>query len=282
VLAEYRRRKNEERVLYLCPTRQLAHQVGRLAEDYGISATVSLPPDYIGLSQFNAANTVAITTYSALFNSKPKFEVSDVLILDDAHSAEDYLANMWSVSIKRKDNPDLYAAIIGLYKHELGDSAHFVLENELIGDENLVYAIAQPLFLSKKSSLIELFNAHYSIDKSWSYAWSAVRASLHACQIFYSSDEILIRPFVPPTEVHPPFANSKQRIFMSATLGAGGELERMSGVAHIVRVPLDSRRENSGRRLFLFPDSQLKQKEIDKLLLKALEAAKKSSRSHAH
>src|SRR2546427_11916279 len=75
VLAEYRRRKFDERVLYLCPTRQLAHQVGWQATSYGIDAVVLVGPqasypaqDY---AKYARATSVAITTYSGLFNVNP-------------------------------------------------------------------------------------------------------------------------------------------------------------------------------------------------------------------
>lgn len=273
VLGEYRRIKHAERILYLCPTRQLAQQAGRLAAEYGIDATVCIRPVYKDLAKFNSARAIAISTYSALFNSNPKFDSPDVLLLDDAHSAEDYMARMWSLALDRDEEPDLFNSLIGLFREEIGDAAHFILDEQWKEADRLVYALAQPLFLQKKSAVIDLMTASCSRDKSWSYAWTAIKSSLHACQLFYSADEILIRPFIPPTETHAPFANAKQRIFMSATLGSGGELERMSGVANITRVPLSGRRENSGRRLFLFPDSQLEPRVVQDLLIKSIDAA---------
>jgi hypothetical protein len=35
-----------------------------------------------------------------------------------------------------------------------------------------------------------------------------------------------------------PFENAKQRIYMSATLGAGGDLERLMGRSSITRLPV--------------------------------------------
>jgi Rad3-related DNA helicase len=45
LIADWRRRHKHERALYVCPTRQLAHQVGGQAARYGISAKVCLKPD---------------------------------------------------------------------------------------------------------------------------------------------------------------------------------------------------------------------------------------------
>lgn len=47
--------------------------------------------------------------------------------------------------------------------------------------------------------------------------------------VFVGTREILIRPNIPPTNTHAPFANAKQRVYMSVTLGEGGDLERLTG-----------------------------------------------------
>lgn len=60
---------------------------------------------------------------------------------------------------------------------------------------------------------------------------------------------------IPPTYENRIFARAKQRIYLSATLGSGGELERAFGRRQIVRMPLRTKTPpRSGRRLFVFPD----------------------------
>ena len=61
------------------------------------------------------------------------------------------------------------------------------------------------------------------------YAWRMVRDSLDACNVFVSADEVIIRPLLPPTSTHDPYISPKQRLYLSATIGAGGELERAFG-----------------------------------------------------
>ena len=60
---------------------------------------------------------------------------------------------------------------------------------------------------------------------------------------------------IPPTLTHQPFSEVKQRVYMSATLGAGGELERITGINRIKRVPIPSgwEKRGSGRRLIILP-----------------------------
>src|SRR6266571_1633799 len=77
LIAEYRRSVLGERTLYLCPTRQLAHQVGKHSKEYGLNARVFVGSkrhfDLQDLAHYRSAKTIAITTYSGLFNTNPEF-----------------------------------------------------------------------------------------------------------------------------------------------------------------------------------------------------------------
>lgn len=114
LIAEYRRRAHGNRVVYLCPTRQLVHQVEALAMKYGVSASAVLRPDYEGLNDYRGSKLVALTTYSSLFNVNPRFNDPQTIVMDDAHAAEGFLASMWSVEISRRYQRDVYNEIIDL------------------------------------------------------------------------------------------------------------------------------------------------------------------------
>ena len=82
-----------------------------------------------------------------------------------------------------------------------------------------------------------------------------MRAGLASCLVYVSWREILIRPFIPPTSENEPFHGATQRLYLSATLGHAGELERSFGRPEIARLPLpDGRSPRSGRRYFIFAD----------------------------
>jgi hypothetical protein len=87
--------------------------------------------------------------------------------------------------------------------------------------------------------------------------------------VYLGSREILIRPLIPPTYSHLPFANASQRIYMSATLGAGGDLERLTGRKDIKRLPAPDGFQSSGvgRRFFIFPSLSLSGEDTDVLRL---------------
>jgi Rad3-related DNA helicase len=93
-------------------------------------------------------------------------------------------------------------------------------------------------------------------DKNASYRFKMLRANLSSCLFYVSRSEFYIRPMIPPTFEHKPFTDPTQRIYLSATLGDAGELERAFGRTDIKRVPVPTAwdRTGSGRRFFVFPE----------------------------
>src|SRR5690349_9171210 len=88
ILAEWRRLKFSEKVVYLCPTNQLVHQVAEQAADqYGlkVNAFVGKKGDYspAAKGEYLGGEAIAITSYSSLFNPYPFFSSADIIVLDD-------------------------------------------------------------------------------------------------------------------------------------------------------------------------------------------------------
>ncbi len=88
------------------------------------------------------------------------------------------------------------------------------------------------------------------------FRFAMIRSGLSACLVYVSHSRILVRPVIPPTAENPIFVGARQRLYLSATLGEGGELERSFGRAPIARLslPESSRTPRSGRRFFVFPE----------------------------
>ena len=104
---------------------------------------------------------------------------------------------------------------------------------------------------------------------------SLLHGHLAACQTYISYDGILIRPFIPPTLTHAPFADARQRVYMSATLGLGGDLERITGVKRIHRLPIPTGwdKQGIGRRFFMFPELSLQPSEVPQLTKQLVDEA---------
>lgn len=262
LIAEFRRQNMGDRVAYLCPTRQLARQVGDRAVKYGIKAhtLIGKQRDYPAdaFSEFQTGKAVAITTYSAVFNTNPRIDDAQVLILDDAHASENYIASMWSLELQRTANEDLYRAVVGLLQEGLPEAffANISGSSEVGARHTSIVELVPGRFIRMIAPAIrEMLDAGVENDTAQYYAWTILKEHLPACGVFVSLNSILIRPFIPPTFTHAPFTRPAQRIYMSATLGAGGELERITGIRAIQRLPIPSGwdKRGSGRRLFLVP-----------------------------
>ncbi len=265
VLAEWRRRKFGERVVYLCPTNQLVHQVDSQSSNYyGIPVRVftGSVSDYSAKdkSAYQNAESIAVTSYSALFNTNPFFNDPQIIILDDAHSAENYIANYWTLRIDKANHNNTFSAIVSMIRQyiPLLDYNRLTGNKDDLWHSSWVEKLPSPIMSEISSELISLLDEEVKTG-TLKYSWSILRDHLEACHLYYDTKEILIRPLIPPTNTHSSFFSATQRVYMSATLGESGDLERVTGRSNIIRLPIplgwDS--QGTGRRLFLFPQRSL-------------------------
>jgi Rad3-related DNA helicase len=281
LIGEWRRRKFEERILYLCPTNQLVYQVAQEAKTkYGMHVNTFTGSkkkyDEIAKSEYENAEAIAVTSYSGLFNTAPYFADPQIILLDDAHAAENYVASYWSVRVERSNarHRPLYTALTSILKPIIPFSDYSKMQGSWKSswDKSWVDKIPTVLFQDLIPDLINVFDAHVE-DLDLRFPWQLLRDHLSACHLYIGSQEILLRPLIPPTNTHAPFAEARQRIYMSATLGEGGDLERLTGRKQIERlaIPVGWDKQGIGRRFFLFPS--LKQEELTDLDLALMERA---------
>jgi hypothetical protein len=285
LIAEYRRKILGERIVYLCPTRQLAHQVGNQSKDYAVPARVLVGQkrsyNRYDVNSYRSAHVTAISTYSGLFNTNPEFNDAQTIILDDSHGGESYISSLWSITVNRDESPEIYTKILSLFEKDLPSYCASILNSS-----------SRPMSMPKPEKIP--FGAFYRnietlrgiLDTSLPspevsnlyFSWQSVRDGLQACHIYISWDQILIRPYIAPTLTHKPFAEANQRVYMSATLGSGGELERATGIRHIERIPTPKTylKHGVGRRLFLFPDLVDVPSEYDSWLAKTISKAERT------
>lgn len=284
LIGEWRKRKFNERVVYLCPTKQLVNQVVEQAEEkYGITVNGFVGPSrewgQTSKAEYRNSDRLAITTYSHLFNTNPFFNDADILIFDDAHVAENYVASLWTLKIERKNNEVLHSALRGLLKPILEpiNFARLSGQLETKADREWVDKVPSPDLVEIKNELTGILDIHVR-NTDLEYSWSMIQERLEACHMYLSPREILIRPLIPPTWTHDPFNNPKQRIYMSATLGEGGDLERLMGRGFIHRLPVPEGwdRQGVGRRYFIFPSMSLNEDIEKKLRNKLIETAGRS------
>jgi Rad3-related DNA helicase len=228
LISEWRRRRYGERVVYLCPTRQLVNQVAQQAgTKYGIDLHAFTGSrahyDARASADWQNAEAVAVTTYSSLFNTNPFFSDPNLIILDDAHSAENYVSAFWSLLIEGS-NPEhepAFSALIGVVTRLLPSSDKSRLAGDSFDatDQQWVEKLPTPVFQSVVAEIVPLLDEHTQ-HTQLRHQWKMLRDSLHGCHLYISRRAILIRPLIPPSNMHAPFSDAKQRIYMSATLAA--------------------------------------------------------------
>ena len=287
LIAEWRRRKFNERVIYLCPTKQLVNQtVEQAQEKYGIhvNSFIGSKHNYLpsDKADYTTGMKIAVTTYSSLFNVSPFFQNPDVVIIDDVHASQNYISKMWSLKIP-SDDPNfiqLYNTIITFLRPYFSDQSYAILTNNNTTHNDVNWVDKLPSMYLKKIApqLISIIDTHLATSTDLHFSWKPLRNHLEACHVYVSPQEILIRPLIPPTWTHQPFSNAKQRLYMSATLGAGGDLERLTGITSIIRLPAPEgfRSTIVGRRFFIFPDLSLEPEDCKNLRLRMQEIAGRS------
>ena len=260
LIAEFRRRASDERCVFLCPTRQLCCQVDAQARKYGITTSLLIGSgqnyDPVQFYKYQQAKAIAITTYWGIFNVHPRIDDPEVIICDDAHTADDSVASLWTVLVEREKHREIYQAIFRNLQHAIPENmAHSIqtYDGDLIGkpSPDLVSTIS---LYGHHNSLKQILD-ELILDTDLRYSWSNISSHLDACLLYCSPDAFEIRPIIPPTLTHNPFSQAHQRIYMSATLGEDGDIERSFGVRKIARLPIPEGwdKRGTGRRLVLFP-----------------------------
>lgn len=285
LIAEWRRIRYNERVVYLCPTRQLVNQVVEHAvKKYGLN-----PLGFVGKQReyapeyktaYTRAEAIAITNYSSFFCHPTFFDNAQVVILDDVHAGDNYISQAWSLEINKYDSEHkpLFNSIVSILQDNLKHSDYVRLLNEDSDDigREWVNKVPTPTFCNLLHELINVLDIE-TIDTDLVYAYRRIRESLKACHMYLSNTRILIKPYIAPTNTHPPFANAQHRVYMSATLGEGGELERLTGVPFIKRLPVPKGwdKQGIGRRLFIFPELTLDEDESVSLTCEIVKRAQR-------
>ncbi len=280
LIADWRRRKNRRPVLYACPTQQLVHQVAAVAHREGMPCVTLIGShtswSSIDKSKYDGADALALTTYSSIFNASPKVGTPGTIVFDDAHAAEQYVAESWAVTIDRSRHSDAYSACLKAVRPALsGMFAERMEQADADVRARLDVRLVVPLHRPKMVEAIDKALAQLPNGSSAWWAWNTVRPGLASCLVYVSWREILIRPFIPPTAENDPFTGADQRVYLSATPGHAGELERSFSRAEVDRLLLpDGRSPRSGRRFFVFSD--LAADDPDDLAIRVTSAAGKA------
>lgn len=266
LVAEWRRRLNRRPVAYLTLTNQLATQVlveaGRLglpcADLRGRKEERASSED----GRFRSAQAIGVTTYSNLFNVKPVIHDADLLVFDDAHGGDQFVANMWTVNIRKRHFPQLYTEIVTALRPALSEGQYRAIS------EDTAFPSTELVDVASHSSVLQALTSVLDQEQSSDirFSWTKVRNSLSACLFLVSPQEMVIRPLIAPTHTHEPFAEASQRIYMSATLSGEADLLRGYGVSSIKVV--QAQHPQWGKRYLFMPSLYMDEENAFTLLLR--------------
>jgi hypothetical protein len=257
LIGEWIRRKEEGPVIYATPTKQLARQVLATAQREGVPSHLLIGSarswDIAEQSAVEGGEAIGLVTYSAIFNSSPKLPGPRLIILDDAHAGEQFVGEEYGVTIRRYEATEVYLFVLEALKPFLSGLLLQRLQGE--PDPGAHHQVRLILPAVDEQALAKLDSALAQLPEPYKFQLAMIRSGLASCSVFLSYGGIQIRPMIPPTFENKVFSRAEQRIYLSATLGSGGELERAFGRAEITRMPLPTKTPpRSGRRLFVFPD----------------------------
>jgi Type III restriction enzyme, res subunit/Helicase C-terminal domain len=270
----------------LCGTKNLARQFKEEADALGITTILfeGTKKKFSTADKFKYAQgrAIAILNYWGYINQAPGIEPADVLVMDDAHLAENAAHNLFSIEINRFEHSTLFgillASLSARFPHytRLADYAAGSPVSlgiiELISFSDLCDAASEIISILEKSDECKDENG----DLYW--AWRRIKPSLLSSLCFIGPNNISIRPGCYPLANEKHLRQPLQRIMLSATIGLPDDLSRRIGIPNIKSVPLEARYRLAvpGKRLLLFPDSEAREKEMEAL---ALDAASKLRRS---
>jgi len=261
LIGEFNRLTKDWRIVYICATRQLASQTHKLLSSYGIESVLltgkSSDFSEADYGKYARSAALSVTTYNHIFNINPwRFKDAHQIIIDDAHAADNAISKFWSVSINKKFYETIFDSVFAILRDAIPPHIQDKVTHGYYDPlTDAVDVIPLPLWCHKIEELRSALDA-LTDDTDLYFPWSQVRNNLHTCQIYVSYYTIVIRPVLLPNLKHQAFAQAKERIYMSATVGHAGELERSFGVESIHRISKFPPGSNkvSGRRLIMFPE----------------------------
>ncbi|MEV8000845.1 helicase C-terminal domain-containing protein [Pseudarthrobacter oxydans] len=166
-----------------------------------------------------------------------------------------YVAEAWAVSL-----PSGLSAYNQMFD-ALAEDLDEVLIQRMTAPENEgtaeldVRLIPIPIIGKHKAALTLVLNSAVAEKDDLKWAVQRLLPQLDSCLFYVDRKSWYIRPMIPPTHTHAAFTEPIQRIYLSATMGRGGELERAFGRPSIAKigVPDAWEKTGSGRRFVVFP-----------------------------
>jgi hypothetical protein len=253
-------------VAYLTGTRQLADQV----MDQASSLTELDTHRFAGghypgaaLDDYHQAQAVGVMNYWVYFNSSPRVEPADLVIFDDAHLAEQPLSGLFTLRVSRAaaGGRALYETLCDLVLQHAPNAYPTLkaLRDGAAPPGSPPELVAFNDWAAIAGSAADAIGDSDYLEQSFDarIVWRTLAPNLKRCGVLVGPTGIEIRPYHPPTQTVAGHLHASHRLYLSATLGRPGDLQRRLGTHPIVTIdtPADLCTATTGRRTFLLNPS---------------------------
>ena len=192
---------------------------------------------------YQRAKAIGIMNYWVYFNQNPVVDPADLVVMDDAHLAEHCLDSLYSVMISRKDHKDLFEQLVRELHLRFPDYA--ILADAVADDAppdtsaELLSFIDHAEFVDR---LKEIIDASSLLDSNpdLRFRWHRLRAQIHTANLYIGRDTLWLRPYIYPLIKNDQYKDTKQVLYMSATIGDPRDLARRLGTRPIKKIPVSA------------------------------------------
>jgi hypothetical protein len=273
-------RKNGNKIAILSANKTLARQMQQEAEALKIPSVlmegrrVDIPA--ADIRAYQRSQKIGIMNYWVYFNQNPAVDPADLLVMDDAHLAEHCLHSLFSVQIGRHLHEALFKTIVSEVQQRFPE--YSVLSDALAPSSSssgtppeLLSFIDQDAIVERLREIVDA-SPELKIDADLAFRWKRMRNSLREANFYFGVDQVWIRPYIYPLVGFSHYQETKQRLYVSATIGDPGDLSRRLGVRPIVKIPVDQAhaQKTAGRRLVVMNRLEDQEKDIPHRLEVAL------------
>jgi RAD3-like DEAD/DEAH box helicase/type III restriction/modification enzyme restriction subunit len=259
LIAEAWRGENH-RAAILTANKTLARQMESEGQRLGISVVrMEGSRDEITPSErrrYHRAQAVGVMNYWVYFNQNPAIDPAALLLMDDAHLAEHCLHSLYSFEVDRMEHSALFESLVaelarrfpnyGVLQDALDEGAKPLASTELLS------FLDQEEIAERFQEIVDA-SPDIATHNDLRFRWRRIRDRVTESNLYLSHRSLWLRPAVYPLIDNPHYAQARQRIYFSATIGNTGDLARRLGTHQIekIQVAAEHSEITYGRRMIL-------------------------------
>lgn len=248
--------------LYIAPNKQLAQQVIKDSDKFGIKYEIISQDNNMLPIDFKSGKKILITYVQKVFNGRTIFGLDrqsldiNAVLLDDSHACIDSIRSSFTLRIRR--DTSLYKDLLNLFCDDLkhqgpGD----LLQIENMSRSSALLQIPYWAWLEKLDETQKLIYNYVTEteDGNLYFSWPLLQNCLDICSVFVTSAGMEIVPDCSMIQRFNCFTGAKQRIMMSATTQDDSFFVKGLGISkQAILAPLTNKASKwSGEKMILFP-----------------------------